>query len=83
MAVIQARGKAQNKRFQFTAPADIVDEFLQKKEQLEASNLVVDLTDDFVKVLKEAIKAIDKRLADGKESQNLANTNGVNSQPNV
>lgn len=60
MALIQPRGKIQNKRIQFTAPADIVDEFTAKKELLAKHNITVNLADDFIKVLKSAIKDMEK-----------------------
>ncbi|MCL6336391.1 hypothetical protein EXT65_21595 [Pectobacterium carotovorum subsp. carotovorum] len=64
MAQIQQKGKSHNKRFQFYAPSELLDELAEKKEKLERHNLVVDMTDDFVKVIKDAIKTIDKRLDD-------------------
>ncbi|EAT0258102.1 hypothetical protein EXO80_24775 [Salmonella enterica] len=83
MATIQPRGKTPNKRYQFSAPTEIVDEFMSKKEQLEAHELAIDLTDDFVKVLKDAIKMMDKRLTEVKESQNTSNITGANSLTNA
>lgn len=80
MAVIQPRGKATNKRFQFTAPAELIDEFNQKKELLERTDLSIDMTDDFIKVIKDAIKTIDKRLAEVKETPEQTDRTGVNSQ---
>lgn len=77
MAVIQPRGKATNKRFQFTAPADTIDEFMLKREELEKAGLSIDMTDDFVKVIKDAIKSMDKRLAEVRETPDAS---GVNSQ---
>lgn len=84
MAQIHPRGKAQNKRFQFNAPADIVDEFIEKKSQLlKHHDLTVDLTEDFVKVIKDAIKQIDKRLSELSESQSGNNTGRENQHTNL
>lgn len=64
MAQIHPRGKAQNKRIQFNAPADLVDEFTAKKEQLLKFGLTIDLTEDFIKALRDGIKTIDKKLGE-------------------
>lgn len=69
MAVIQPKGRSQNKRFQFNAPSEILDEFAQKKEELDRLGLSVDMTEDLVKVIKDTIKQMDKRLSEVRENK--------------
>ncbi|MEL6008615.1 hypothetical protein J4Z08_23120 [Citrobacter portucalensis] len=83
MAQIHARGKTQNKRFQFNAPTDLIDEFAKKKELLSSFGLTIDLTEDFVKALKDGVKTIDKKLAELGGAGTGANTEPENQPPTV
>ncbi|EOV0840193.1 hypothetical protein ACOHPB_003454, partial [Cronobacter sakazakii] len=64
MAVIQPKDSLNKKKFQFQVPAPILAEYKEKKELLESYNQRVDISDDLVKALKDAIKQMDKHLAE-------------------
>lgn len=64
MAVIQPKDSLNKKKFQFQVPAPILNEYKKKKELLESYNQRVDISDDLVKALKDAIKQMDKHLTE-------------------
>ncbi|EMX5186696.1 hypothetical protein SJ093_18045 [Citrobacter freundii] len=72
MAVIKPKGSTLKKKFQFQVPVNLLDEYREKKELLEGLNQSVDITDNLVKAFKDAIKEMDKCLAD------LTSENGKN-----
>lgn len=76
MAQIQPKGKSQNKRMQFNAPSDLLEEFAEKKDALDAFGLSVDMTEDFVKVIKDTIKQMDKRLSELNENKQSSDAAG-------
>ena len=78
MAQIQPKGKKQNKRFQFNAPLELLEEFEEKKAALDALGLTVDMTEDFVKVIKDTLKQMDKRLSESDENKGSTSTTGTN-----
>ncbi|WP_303745519.1 hypothetical protein [Enterobacter hormaechei] len=80
MAQIQPKGKKQNKRFQFNAPLELLEEFEEKKAALDALGLSVDMTEDFVKVIKDTLKQMDKRLSESDDNKGGTSTAGSNLQ---
>ncbi|EJR7646720.1 hypothetical protein N1I05_005465 [Escherichia coli] len=64
MAVIQPKDSLNKKKFQFQVPVPILNEYKEKKELLESYNQRVDISDDLVKALKDAIKQMDKHLSE-------------------
>lgn len=80
MAQIQPKGKKQNKRFQFNAPLELLEEFEVKKAALDALGLTVDMTEDFVKVIKDTLKQMDKRLSESEDNKGGISNAGSNLQ---
>lgn len=82
MAQIQPKGRKQNKRFQFNAPLELLEEFEEKKAALDALGLTVDMTEDFVKVIKDTLRQMDKRLSesDDNKGDNLNTGNNIQNQ---
>jgi len=76
MAQIQPKGKKQNKRFQFNAPLELLEEFEVKKAALDALGLTVDMTEDFVKVIKDTLKQMDKRLSETEDNRGGVSNSG-------
>lgn len=80
MAQIQPKGRKQNKRFQFNAPLELLEEFEEKKAALDTLGLTVDMTEDFVKVIKDTLKQMDKRLSESDDNIGGTSIAGSNLQ---
>lgn len=78
MAHIIEKGKTANKRFQFYSPSSVIDEYTEKKKLLEKRGKTIDLTEDFTKVLKSAIKSIDEELSKPEKSNSYPGQNNQN-----
>ncbi|OVZ91713.1 hypothetical protein CBW53_22565 [Yersinia frederiksenii] len=62
MAKIIEQCKVAKKRISFTCPGDLKDEFDKAKESLSNYGYIIDLQDDYIKTIKDAIGKMQKQL---------------------
>ncbi|WP_233981875.1 hypothetical protein [Pectobacterium versatile] len=61
---IVSRANAEKNRMSFSVPSDIKSEFDDLKNQLHGLGHKVELQEDYIKVIKDAIPKMKKMLAD-------------------
>ncbi|AUQ43845.1 hypothetical protein NJ56_17910 (plasmid) [Yersinia ruckeri] len=62
MAKIIEQCKVTKKRIYFTCPGDLKDEFDRAKKLLSNYGYIIDLQDDYIKTIKDAIGKMQKQL---------------------